>query len=101
MDPSCTIDQMNDLLAHCKIPDVAAKGASFFCTCDEVTCPFNPSNPTNLERGAGCDGCIVKNLRLGEVPSRIFNTIGYISEWEGFSIRGFIRFCVLHGIAGE
>lgn len=102
MDPSYTIEQMSDLLAHCRIPEVAAKGARFFCTCDDTSCPFNPSNPAQVEKGASCDACIVKNLRLGEIPSCFFNMVGDSGEWGDFSVRGFIRFCAQHGItAGQ
>ena len=35
-----------------------------FCTCTATNCP---DHPTNSE--TGCDDCIKKNLKLGEIPS--------------------------------
>lgn len=98
MDPNYTVDEMNDLLARCKIPEVAARGAQFFCTCGDTKCPYNPGNPKNAAEGRGCTGCIVKNLRMGEVPSCIFKTVGDTAGWEDYSIQGFVDFCARHGI---
>lgn len=67
-----------------------------FCTCGDTKCPFNPNNPKNLEAGRGCDGCIRKNLALGEVPSCIFKNLGSIEGWDDFSVEGFARFVALH-----
>lgn len=75
-----------------------------FCTCGDTKCPFNPNNPTNLEkaatnpgaRGTCCDACIRKNLALGEVPSCIFKGLGSIEGWDDFSVEGFARFVALH-----
>jgi len=79
--------------------ECAAPGREHFCSCRDRACPLNPNNPKNRERGRGCDGCIRKNLALGEVPSCIFNKVGDISNWEDFSIAGFVRFCEQHGVA--
>ena len=100
MDGNHTIAELNEELLHCSIPQMAQKGAAYFCTCDDLACPMNPANPKNRERGAGCDACIVKNLRLGEIPSCLFNMVGDISDWHDFSVRGFVRFCNEHGIVG-
>lgn len=73
-------------------------GREHFCTCGDVSCPLNPNNPKNRERGRGCDACIRKNLALGEVPSCIFKKVGDISDWDDFTMAGFVRFCLEHGI---
>ncbi len=69
-----------------------ADAKKHFCTCGDTKCPFNPNNPTNLERGAGCDACIKKNIALGEVPTCIFVNLGSIKGWKDFSVEGFARF---------
>ena len=63
-----------------------------FCTCGDVSCPLNPNNPRNRERGRGCDACIRKNLALGEIPSCFFKKVGSIEDWDDFSVAGFVRF---------
>jgi hypothetical protein len=79
----------------CKAP-----GRAHFCTCDDTACPLNPNNPRNRERGRGCDGCIRKNLALGEIPSCFFNKVGPTADgWEDFSVAGFVRHCQGHGVA--
>ena len=74
-------------------------GESHFCTCDDIACPLNPNNPRNRARGLGCDGCIRKNLALGEIPSCFFNAVGDTPEgWEDYSVAGFVRHCLEHGV---
>ena len=67
-----------------------------FCTCGDVSCPLNPNNPRNRERGRGCDACIRKNLALGEIPSCFFKKVGSIEDWDDFSVAGFVRFFQEH-----
>ncbi|OFK22202.1 DUF6485 family protein [Olsenella sp. HMSC062G07] len=67
-----------------------------FCSCGDVSCPLNPNNPTNLAKGLGCDGCMRKNLSLGEVPSCIFKALGDIETWDDFSVEGFAHFVAEH-----
>lgn len=74
-----------------------AAGRPHPCTCSDVSCPLNPNNPRNRERGRGCDACIRKNLALGEIPSCFFNKVGDIEGWDDFSYAGFVRFCLEHG----
>ena len=39
-----------------------------FCTCDSLDCPNHPNN-----HDMGCTPCILKNLKLKEIPSCFFN----------------------------
>ena len=76
-----------------------ASGKPHPCTCDDLSCPLNPNNPRNRERGRGCDACIRKNLVLGEIPSCFFNKVGETPEgWEDYSVAGFVRHCRNYGI---
>ena len=73
-----------------------------FCSCGDTACPLNPNNPTNRARGRGCDGCIRKNLALGEIPSCFFNKVGPTPEGrEDYSVAGFVRHCLAHGIGAQ
>ncbi|MCC8098326.1 MAG: DUF6485 family protein [Eubacterium sp.] len=60
------------------------KTAKDFCTCGATKCPFHPVN-----HDKGCDLCIQKNLRLGEIPSGFFNKGGSAAEVPGYSYRDF------------
>ena len=76
-----------------------ASTSRHFCSCRDTACPLNPNNPRNRERGRGCDGCIRKNLALGEIPSCFFNKVGPTAEgWEDYSVAGFVRHCQGHGV---
>ena len=44
---------------------------SHFCTCTDRTCPLNPANHSK-----GCDPCIQKCLKQGEIPSCFFHAVG-------------------------
>ncbi len=57
-----------------------------FCTCRDTTCPFHP---TNHDRG--CDLCIQKNLKLGEIPSCFFNAVGSAADTESYHYEDFAR----------
>lgn len=68
-----------------------------FCTCDDYSCPFNPNNPENLAKGGiGCDGCIRKNLALGEIPTCMFVNLGDTQDWHDWSVEGFASFLAQH-----
>ena len=43
---------------------------SHFCTCQNTACRCHPSN-----HDQGCDLCIQKELRKGEIPSCFFNLV--------------------------
>lgn len=59
-----------------------------FCTCPETDCKNHPRNHSQ-----GCDLCIQKNLRLGEIPSCFFLKVhNDIHTWDDFSINGFLAF---------
>lgn len=63
---------------------------SHFCTCTDHRCPFNPHNPEN--DGKGCDRCIVKCLKHGEIPSCFFKDINSGEKPEVYTYRGFADF---------
>lgn len=66
-----------------------------FCTCDDLACALNPNNPDCP--APGCDPCIRKNLKAGEIPSCFFNIVADdLSDWDDFSIAGFVAYCHKH-----
>ncbi len=59
-----------------------------FCSCRDTSCKLNPNN-----HDLGCDPCIQKNLKAGEVPSCFFHLIDEdISHLKEFTIDSFVRF---------
>lgn len=59
-----------------------------FCTCTEYNCPHHPENHQK-----GCDSCIQKNLKRGEIPSCFFNQIdGDTSELKEYTVDSFVKF---------
>lgn len=71
-----------------------------FCDCRDLKCPLNPNNPKYADNPIGCDGCMKKCLKLGEVPSCIFNKIHPIDDWDDFTMAGFCQFAKHHGLEG-
>ena len=69
-----------------------ASNNKHFCTCGDTKCPFNPNNPKYEGKDFGCDACIRKNLRLGEIPTCMFVKQGNIEGWDDWSIEGFAKF---------
>jgi predicted GNAT family N-acyltransferase len=68
-----------------------------FCTCTDLDCKFNPHN-----HSLGCDLCIKKCLKEGEIPSCFFKAIyDDISETKDFTYKGFADFFVKHGKTNE
>ena len=58
-----------------------------FCTCQNTACRCHPSN-----HDQGCDLCIQKELRKGEIPSCFFNLVIQPGETvEDCTIEGFAR----------
>ncbi len=57
-----------------------------YCTCGDKACPLNPAN-----HDKGCDLCIQKNLKLGEIPSCFFNAVGNASDFDSFKYEDFAR----------
>ena len=55
-----------------------------FCTCTDLACPCHPAN-----HDRGCDLCIQKNLRQGEVPSCFFHDVGGEKPTEGWHYQDF------------
>ena len=41
-----------------------------FCSCTDTKCPAHPINHEN-----GCDPCIVKNLKQGEIPACFWHNV--------------------------
>ncbi len=60
------------------------RNAKEFCTCRDTQCPLHPINHKN-----GCDLCIQKNLKLGEIPSCFFNKVGDSSKLSSFYYKDF------------
>ncbi|QIB69353.1 hypothetical protein Ami103574_08455 [Aminipila butyrica] len=59
-----------------------------FCTCTDTACKLNPCN-----HDLGCDPCIKKNLREGEIPSCFFHLVREdISELSEFTLESFTDF---------
>ncbi|WIV13697.1 DUF6485 family protein [Proteiniborus sp. MB09-C3] len=58
-----------------------------FCTCKDLNCKLNPHN-----HDLGCDPCIRKNLKQGEIPSCFFHLIqDDLSQLSRFDIESFIK----------
>lgn len=61
-----------------------------FCTCKDLNCKLNPHN-----HNLGCDPCIKKNLREGEIPSCFFRLINDdISDIKEFTFESFVEFFI-------
>jgi hypothetical protein len=59
-----------------------------FCSCTSNQCPDHPFN-----HDLGCDLCIQKNLKLGEIPACFWHNIssGVIGSTE-YSVENFTKF---------
>lgn len=59
-----------------------------FCTCQETNCKLHPVN-----HALGCDPCIQKNLKLGEIPGCFFRLISHdLSQLDEFTVEAFAKF---------
>lgn len=59
-----------------------------FCSCDKTSCKFHPAN-----HDKGCDLCIEKNLKRGEIPTCFFQAVNKdISSVKNFTMQGFVEF---------
>ncbi|MDF2543050.1 MAG: hypothetical protein K0S47_2768 [Herbinix sp.] len=59
-----------------------------FCTCSARDCKFHPVN-----HESGCDLCIQKNLKAGEIPGCFFRLVSEdLSELNEFTIESFADF---------
>ena len=68
------------------------KGKLSFCTCEDTNCPLHPSN-----HDKGCNLCIAKNLKKGELPTCFFKKINFdISQIKNFTIEDFVNFYLKH-----
>ena len=66
-----------------------------FCTCDSYDCPNHPNNHEE-----GCTPCILKNLKLREIPSCFFNAADPGGERGGYFFEDFAK-AVLKGEHNE
>lgn len=63
-----------------------------FCSCTDLNCPNHPTN-----HAKGCNLCILKCLKLGEIPSCFFNDISKEKPENGdYSYKGFANFILKH-----
>lgn len=68
------------------------KPSPHFCNCDDTGCPMHPANHSR-----GCDPCIEKNLKAGEIPSCFFKSVHRdLSSVKGFTIQDFVAFYLKH-----
>ena len=59
-----------------------------FCTCEKIKCPYHP-----LNHNQGCDLCVEKNLKKGEIPTCFFKLINQdTSNDKKFTIQEFVDF---------
>ena len=59
-----------------------------FCTCEDFNCPLHPNN-----HDKGCNLCIAKNLKKGEIPTCFFKKINNdTSDVKEFTMAGFVDF---------
>ena len=56
------------------------------CTCGNLSCPLHPT-----KHDKGCTPCIVKNLRLGEMPNCFFNLVANSDKRSGDTFEDFAR----------
>ena len=59
-----------------------------FCTCTVTQCSEHP-----LNNNQGCNSCIQKNLKLGEIPACFWHNItnGVVGKTE-YSVENFTKF---------
>lgn len=63
-----------------------------FCACRDFQCQNHPHNHTQ-----GCDPCIQKNLKNGEIPACFFRTVSpEISGLKQFTFESFAEFVLKH-----
>ncbi len=55
-----------------------------FCTCTDYECPCHPVN-----HDQGCNLCILKNLKLKEIPSCFYNDIDCEKPTENYFYEDF------------
>jgi len=58
-----------------------------FCTCIVKECPKHPHNHDD-----GCDPCIEKNLKLGEIPTCFWLNVPKITGTTEYSAENFAKF---------
>lgn len=59
-----------------------------FCTCHTEECPKHPKH-----HNEGCDPCIEKNLKLGEIPACFWQNVANVkgeTQWSAEHFAGFV-----------
>ncbi len=59
---------------------------SKFCTCSDTACPFHPAN-----HDRGCEPCIAKNLKEGEIPTCFFKSVDSGYKGPGYKKEDFAK----------
>lgn len=63
-----------------------------FCACQDFECKNHPRNHSQ-----GCDPCIQKNLKNGEIPACFFRAVSpEISDLKKFTFDSFAEFVLQH-----
>ena len=63
-----------------------------FCTCGDLNCKLHPAN-----HDQGCDPCVQKNLKRGEIPGCFFRLVqDDLSSLKEFTLESFARFYLEH-----
>lgn len=63
-----------------------------FCTCDSPDCALHPSH-----HDKGCDPCMQKNARRGEIPTCLFRAVhDDVSGVNDYTMQGFVNFFTQH-----
>ena len=63
-----------------------------FCNCPAESCPHHPAVHSD-----GCDPCIKKNLKQGEIPACFFLSISEdVADLTEFSVESFVKFYLKH-----
>ena len=61
-----------------------------YCSCEDHDCPLNPRN-----HDRGCEPCVRKCLKEGEIPSCFFNAVGSAREAGAYTYRDFAHYVLL------
>ena len=61
--------------------------AKHFCTCPVLDCSSHPYN-----HDEGCDLCIKKNLKLGEIPTCFWENVSNVIGVTDYSAENFAKF---------
>jgi hypothetical protein len=82
-----TADGSNDKVCDAEKEKGGRSDSAKYCTCENLDCPLHPT-----KHDKGCTPCIMKNLRLQEVPNCFFNKIEGSAERSGDIFKDFAEF---------